>query len=190
MANNGGRIITGPLAHNSDPRRSSPPLAAEAESAGTSSAVFVFLPGATMERELRARLRAVRDKIDSPKTLFILKNALLTELELYGAESGSSLKRGCKTQYSGSGAIFVECLLSDAQFREKVVDMLISTTPDVWDQNWNSVWNKDADPLYSERQQTILRRRSLITFWTNEWKTIPDEQVESAINVARALPRK
>jgi hypothetical protein len=191
MENNGdGRVAAGFMhmgqaADRPPPKSSRVIEAQEGEDASQSRVVSVFLSSSTIEKDLNARLRNLRNYIDSPKSLLILKNAFLTELEVYGTQP---LQK--KSAKSVCDAKFVVCMLSDVAFREKIVDMLISTTPAIWDESWNHSWSKDAEPIYTEKQQRILRRRSLINFWTKELDSLPAEQVRHAIQIASVFAKE
>lgn len=177
MANNDGRRIATTRPSSQKPSS----LSGIEEDVESPTPVLDFLPQALLERELRFQLRKIRERIDSPKTLLILRNATLTLLELNDAKL---FKEGKMPRLDAASLV---SLLSDSEFREMILGRLVSTTPDYWDENWNHAWTKDADPLYSERQQRIMTRRSLISFWRNEWSTLPSEQVEQAMQVAKSL---
>lgn len=180
MAYNGGRVIepTGKIAPV--PSKGMSGVAVEEEE----SEIFIGLDlpsQALIEKELQTQLRMIREKIDSPKALLIIRNAALTLLELN--------KAGLFEQKSAQklDLTLVKALLSDPQFRQTTVERLIATTPNFWDHNWEQAWTKDAEPLYSERQQRIVRRRSLISFWTKEWQALPRDQLEHAVQVVGSV---
>ena len=118
-----------------------------------------------IEAKLESTMKELRDVIDSPKSLLIAKNAVLTLLEVEGSADFQT--------------IFL--LVKDKKYREGIVDKLESETPNYWDQKWNEAWSKEIEPLYSVAQQVIVRRRSLINFWTKEWNTLPEDEVRRIV---------
>jgi hypothetical protein len=121
------------------------------------------LPGdEEIEKKLELQMQSLRSAIDSPKTLLIVRNAALTLFEVDGEVTQQ--------------AIFL--LVTDKDYRKGIVDSLISETPNYWDDSWNAAWTKEIEPLYSNRQQRIARRRSLISFWTKEWDSLPEDQTK------------
>lgn len=125
---------------------------------------------AEIEKKLQTNLRRFRDRIDSPKTLLIIRNAVLTLLEV-GDEVEDQM---------------LSYLLADKDYRDGVVNRLSSQTPEYWDESWSKAWVKEIEPLYSKAQQRIARRRSLLSFWTKEWDTLPAEQVKHALEALLA----
>lgn len=105
--------------------------------------------------------------VDSPQTLQILRNTLL--LALFASEKGND------TTDINSRSVTCAVLLSDDLFRTDTINALNKDTAAIWSDEWNSAWRKDAEPLYSRTQQYMSMRASLITFWTREWNTIPEE---------------
>ena len=130
----------------------------------TSELRYSIPADAEIEAKLQAHLGALGDKVDSPKTLLILRNSVLMLLEVGDEVDNQSLI----------------LLIADREYRKGVVNRLTTNTPNYWDQTWNSSWTKEIEPLYSRAQQRITRRRSLISFWTKEWDTLPPEQVRHA----------
>jgi hypothetical protein len=124
-----------------------------------------------IQRQLSPVLRLFESNVDSPRALLILRNSALTLLEV---KEGFELER-----------MFV--LLADSEYRLGVVNRLINETPKYWDPAWYEAWGKDGEPLYSKRQQAIARRRSLINFWTEEWKEISEHEIRHAIEVLQSL---
>ena len=125
---------------------------------------------AEIEIKLQANLRPLSDRIDTPKTLLIFRNAVLTLLEVGDQVDEQELL----------------LLVLDKEYRQGIVNRLVSSTPDYWDQSWNAAWTKEIEPLYSRMQQRIARRRSLISFWTKEWDSLPAEQVRHAAEALSA----
>jgi hypothetical protein len=105
-------------------------------------------------------MRLFQDIIDSPKTLLIVRNAILTLLET----SEEEVNRDTVGQ-----------LLRDNNYRAQVVGKLKDQTPDYWSEQWDVSWHKDKEPLLSAGQERITRRASLIEFWTEEWGTISED---------------
>ena len=126
---------------------------------------------AEIERKLESALSGLRLLVDSPKALLIMRNAALTLLEVHGTVGPERML----------------LLVADPEFRAGVVNLLVRDTPKYWDETWNAVWHKDAEPLYSVRQQRIARRRSLIAFWTKEWSELPEEEVAHVGRILAAL---
>jgi hypothetical protein len=112
---------------------------------------------AELNRELSTAMDSLIDAIDSPRTHLILRNAVLTLLELPGEDF--SIRK-------------VYELLTDDRFRSSVISRLGETTPPCWSEEWSLLWRKDADPLLSISQQRIVRLTGLLTFWTKEWGEI------------------
>jgi hypothetical protein len=179
MAYNVGRIREANVKIAPSLSRGTSGVVSEQESAD--APVFDLPPQALIEKELQDELRKVREEIDSPRALLIIRNAALTLLELSEIKTAGQL-RPCNLDWNS-----VKSLLSNSQYRQTIVDRLISTSPNFWDENWDHVWSKDAEPLYSEQQQRIVRRRSLISFWTREWQTLPKDQIEHAVLVITSL---
>lgn len=125
---------------------------------------------AEIEKNLQEHLHPLSERIDSPKTLLIFRNAVLTLLEIGEQVDEQELL----------------LLLVDKEYRQGIVDRLGSSTPKYWDQTWNAAWVKEIEPLYSRMQQKIARRRSLISFWTKEWDSLPADQVKHAAEVLSA----
>jgi hypothetical protein len=180
MANNVGRIIetAGKIASPASSRGTS---ASVVEQESETPPILDLPPQALIESELQTQLHKISENIDSPKALLIIRNAALTvlelnELKLVGQEDNRSLDLSSLLS-----------LLTNSEYRQRIVERLISTTPNFWDESWDQAWSKDAEPLYSERQQRIVRRRSLISFWTKEWQSLPKEQVEHAIQVVDSI---
>lgn len=118
-----------------------------------------------IETKFESSMQRLSTAIDSPKTLLIARNVLLTLLEVEGKVDERLM-------------LF---LLKDKEYRQGIVTRLASDTPDFWDEAWKQAWKKQIDPLYSSEQQRIVRRRSLISFWTKEWDTLPKDQVKHVI---------
>lgn len=129
-----------------------------------------------LERDIDTRLRqfmeALANIVDSPKALLILRNAALTLLEL--PEHTLDVEKVCE-------------LLTDDQVRAGVIKKLSEETPPYWSEQWNSLWEKDVDPLLSESQQRIVRRISLVTFWSKEWDGIPAEVRSHVAEAAKVM---
>ncbi len=102
----------------------------------------------------------MQDVIDSPKSLLIVRNAILTLLEVPG-ERFSREKVGQ--------------LLRDDNYRAELVRNLNEQTPEYWSSQWDASWRKDKEPLLSTAQEQITKRGSLIEFWTKEWPTIGED---------------
>jgi hypothetical protein len=126
---------------------------------------------AEIEKQLELRLSELGDEIFSPKALLIVRNATLTLLEVTGAANPE--------------ATFL--LVADQQYRQGIVNKLVAETPSYWDETWKAAWTKEIEPLYSRLQQRITRRRSLISFWTKEWDTLPPDQVKKVAVTLKAL---
>lgn len=133
----------------------------------------------TLEEDTDARLRqfmdALADVVDSPKTHLILRNAALTLLEL--PECTLDLEK-------------IRKLLTDAQVRASVMKELSEETPPYWSEQWNSLWRKDVEPLSSKAQQRIVRRISLLTFWSKEWDEVPAEVRSHVTDAVQALRQR
>jgi hypothetical protein len=179
MANNVGRMIEASTKTSppSPSLRGAPAVEQESET----RPVLELPPEALIEKEVQSEFRRISESVDSPKALLIIRNALLTALELNELE----LPEQGNNQTLDLSALW--SLLTNSEYRQRIVERLISTTPNFWDESWDQAWSKDAEPLYSERQQRIVRRRSLISFWTKEWQSLPKEQVEHAIQVVDSL---
>lgn len=182
MENNVGRVVEGIDLTTSPGQRPSPTqsFSAEEEPESNPSSDFNLPSENIIEKKLQYQLRPIRDRIDSPRTLLILKNAVLTLLEL-------EVKQGDSNSPEKIDGNSLLSLLSNDDFRKVTLAKLASSTPSFWDDNWDRAFAKDAEPLYSERQQRIMRRRSLIVFWTKEWDSIPKEKIEKAIEIATSL---
>jgi hypothetical protein len=180
MANNLGRIIE--TSSKISPPTSSRGISAPLVEQESEASPVPDLPSQPLiEKELRTQFHKISENIDSPKALLIIRNAALTvlelnELKLVGQENKRSLDLSSLLS-----------LLTNSEYRQRIVERLISTTPNFWDESWDQAWSKDAEPLYSERQQRIVRRRSLISFWTKEWQSLPKEQVEHAVQIVDSL---
>ncbi len=117
-------------------------------------------------------VRAVSNAIDTPRALLIVRDAALTLVEVREEISYERLL----------------LLLADKEYRQGIVTRLVNTTPNYWDSSWNAAWKeKDAEPLYSEQQQRIARRRSLISFWTKEFDTLPTDQLNHVNEVLHSF---
>lgn len=121
----------------------------------------VSLSEEEMNEKLRIHVSSLGDIIDSPKELLILRNIILTLLEL--PEHQFDLRRALE-------------LATDVEEQARAIQSLKQETPQYWSADWNSIWKKDADPLLSFSQQEATSRARLVTFWESEWNTIPIEQ--------------
>jgi RNA polymerase-interacting CarD/CdnL/TRCF family regulator len=117
-------------------------------------------------------LDVVADAVDSPKFLLIIRNAVHTLLETPGQD------------FSWKS---VHELLSDEKFRSNVVSKLKEVTPDLWREEWDKMWKVEEDPLFSKAQQRIVKRQSLIVFWTEEWDTLPTKEKMHVAEVVSML---
>ena len=78
--------------------------------------------------------------------------------------------------------------LSDDEFRLRYIEQLEKKIPEYWSEEWNSCWTKELDPLSSKAQQEIVRRRSIVAFWRNEWKAMMSESSRQIVQrLAREL---
>ncbi|HZW56613.1 MAG TPA: hypothetical protein VFF30_10015 [Nitrososphaerales archaeon] len=111
--------------------------------------------------------------IDSPRTLLVMRNAIQILSE---ADENVDIER-----------IFL--VIADREYRRGIIGKIEAGTPNYWDESWNAEWRKDADPLYSNSQQRIARRRGLVHFWTKEWDTFPEDYVKSVARSLQALVR-
>jgi hypothetical protein len=120
---------------------------------------------------LHSIMTSLEDLVDSPKALLVLRNATLTLLEA-GEEFTYS-----KLYY----------LLSYDEYRKTVTNRLRQATPGTWSAGWNGAWQKDAEPLLSVAQEKMVRRNGLITFWSTEWMSIPEDLKAHVLRVVSAL---
>jgi len=126
----------------------------------------------TLNQELENNLAQIRDAIDSPKTLLIMRNAVLTLLE---------------TPNQPFNWKAVHALLTQDDFRADIVNKLKQVTPKFWREEWDSLWKVDEDPLFSMAHQRIVRRYSLIVYWTEEWSHTPEKARIHAAEIAQAF---
>jgi len=126
----------------------------------------------TLNQELENHLAPIKDVIDTPRTLLIMRNAILTLLET--PDQPFSWKS-------------VHALLTQDEFRADVVNKLEGATPKFWREDWDSLWKVDEDPLFSKAQQRIVIRQSLIVYWTQEWSHTPKEERMHAAKIVEAL---
>ncbi len=120
-------------------------------------------------RKLGVIMDSLKELIDSPKTQFILRNTVLTLLEL------PDYKFDVKLAFA---------LVTDIEARREAAAKLTEMTPKPWSDTWNSSWSKDAEPNYCKLQQCSMRRLALAEFWSKEWEDIP---VETRRHVASLL---
>lgn len=126
----------------------------------------------TMNQELINHLALLRDAIDSPRILFIFRNAILTLLQLPNQPFNWH---------------DVYALLRQNEFRINVVSRLKKLTPAYWSEEWDSLWNLDVDPLFSKAQQRTVRQHSLIVYWSEEWSSIPEELRMHALKLVEGI---
>jgi hypothetical protein len=125
-----------------------------------------------LNQELKNNLAFTVDAIDAPKTLWIMRNAILTILDTPNQP------------YSWKA---VHSLITQDDFRADIVDKLKKVTPMFWREEWDSLWKVDEDPLFSKAQQRVARRHSLIVYWTEEWSQIPAKAKNHAAKIAQEL---
>ena len=125
-----------------------------------------------LNQELENNLGLIWDDIESPRTLWIMRNAILTILET--PDQSFSWKA-------------VHALLTQDDFRTDIVNKLKQVTPKFWREEWDFLWKVDEDPLFSKAQQRIVRRNSLIVFWTEEWSDTPKKAKIHAAEIIEAL---
>jgi hypothetical protein len=114
------------------------------------------------------KLRLVSDIADSPKLSQLLRNTFLALLE--SGDEDITFRNARK-------------YVSDADYRAKCLAELSKETPDYWTEEWDAAYRKEIEPLYSKAQQQIVRRRSLIKFWTKEWIESISEKEKSRLFV-------
>jgi hypothetical protein len=125
-----------------------------------------------LNQELENNLGLIWGDIESPRTLWIMRNAILTILET--PDQSFSWKA-------------VHALLTQDDFCTDIVNKLKQVTPKFWREEWDSLWKVDEDPLFSKAQQRIVRRYSLIVFWTEEWSETPKKERIYAAEIIEAL---
>lgn len=118
-----------------------------------------ILPEKEFDDELSLRMRRFEDYFDSPLTRMVIKNLFSILLESNRKCDGSELLN----------------LIDNDAYRKELLDSLRNRTPSYASEEWLSHWKIEVAPLYSSDHQRILRLSSLITFWTIEWQTIPEE---------------
>jgi hypothetical protein len=123
-----------------------------------SSSESLLLSEKEINEKLRKHLSSLGDIVYSPQEQLILRNIILTLLEL--PEHQFKLEKACD-------------LASEDQAQARAVELLKQETPQYWSSDWNLLWKKDADPLLSFSQQRATSRARLVTFWESEWNTIP-----------------
>jgi hypothetical protein len=156
MANNGGRTAV---------------VEEPAERSETDSSVLL-LAEEELNNVLGQHLRSLSDIVDSPRQQLILRNIILTLLEL--PEHEFTIEKA-------------HALATQDQTRTEVIEKLKEGTPQYWSNDWNQLWKKDADPLLSMSQQRIASRTKLITFWSGEWATIPPEARDHVANALKGI---
>ncbi len=114
-----------------------------------------------LNQDMLSHLEVVKDAVDSPKFLLIIRNAVHTLLETPNQDFT------WKAVYA---------LLTDEKFRANIIDRLKGATPKFWRDEWDNLWKVDEDPLFSKAQQRIVKRQSLVVFWTEEWDTLPKKE--------------
>jgi hypothetical protein len=139
---------------------------------GINSNSFFKQSSEQLNQEMLDHLDVVADAVDSPKFLLIIRNAVHTLLETPGQD------------FSWKS---VHELLSDEKFRSNVVSKLKEVTPDLWREEWDKMWKVEEDPLFSKAQQRIVKRQSLIVFWTEEWDTLPTKEKMHVAEVVSML---
>ena len=113
--------------------------------------------------------------IDSPLVQLILRNIVLTLLEL--PEHEFTIGKAY-------------ALVTEEQARIDSIFQLTKGTPQYWSKDWDLLWKKDADPLLSKSQQRAASRIRLATFWSTEWMTMPSETRTHVVNLLRSLMRR
>ena len=109
--------------------------------------------------------------IDCPRDQLILRNAIMTLLELP------------EHKFSVGG---VYSLLTKEEVRASAARKLSEGIPGYWSKDWDLLWKKDVDPLMSVEQQQITSRTRLVNFWSKEWAYMPSEIVD---HLATALKK-
>lgn len=139
---------------------------------GINSIPFFKQSNEQLNQEMLDHLDVVADAVDSPKFLLIIRNAVHTLLET--PDQDFSWKA-------------VHDLLTDEKFRSNVVGKLKEVTPKFWRDEWDKLWEINEDPLFSKAQQRIVKRQSLIVFWTEEWDTLPKKEKVHVAEVVSIL---
>lgn len=161
MENNEGRgKTTATTAIEKDDRKEATAVSSSSES--------VILSEKELNERVHRDLMSLGDIIDSPQEQLILRNIILTLLEL---TEEFTIKRAYD-------------LVSEDQAKGRVIELLSQGTPQYWSSDWNLLWKKDEEPLLSFSQQRATSRARLVTFWQSEWTTI---SLEIRNHVAGAL---
>lgn len=126
----------------------------------------------TLEQEAKRTLALVSDSIDSPKVFYALRNAVLTLLQI-------------PDQPFNWGNVYT--LFTQDAYRASIIKRLKELTPAFWSEQWDSLWTVEVDPLFAMRQQYIVRRQSLIVYWSEEWEQIPEEVKTHAVDIVKGL---
>jgi hypothetical protein len=113
----------------------------------------------SLSHQLKEHMRSFQDIVASPKSLLIVRSAILTLLE--AREEVSRDKVGQ--------------LLRDESYRAEALRKVKEQTPEYWSEQWNSSWRNDKEPLLSATQEQITRRAGLLEFWNKEWETISED---------------
>jgi hypothetical protein len=131
-----------------------------------SSNPSVTTPSLASDRQinkmLQKHLNLLQDIIDFPQEQLIMRNSILTLLEL--PDQKCSIEK-------------IHELLTKPEARAAVIEKLRDTTPQYWSSEWDLFLKqkKDSDPLLSLQQQRVSSRIRLINFWTSEWDSIPSQ---------------
>jgi len=125
-----------------------------------------------LNEDLLDHLAVVRNAVDSPSLLLIMRNAILTLLE---------------TPNQSFNWKAIHALLTDDEFRGRVVNKLKQATPTFWIEGWDELCKIDENPVSSKAQPRIVKRHSLIVYWTEEWKAIPKNERNRAAQIIESL---
>ncbi len=124
-----------------------------------------------LDTRAKEYLKQVQDLVNSPNTQLVLRNSILTLLEVEDRDfTLDSVLR----------------LLTDDNYRGDIVRRLKKKTPEYWSEKWNSSWNKDLPPIMSRVQEQISKRNSLIAFWTDEYETLALDMKAVAVQVFKS----
>lgn len=126
---------------------------------------------AEVQAPLHRFMAKLTDETSSPRVQLMLKNAVLTLLELHEEPSFDKAYE----------------LVANPNARSNAAERLSAETPRFWSNKWDSLWRKDEDPLLSDAQQRMARRIGLQTFWAKEYDDLPPEIRAQAANALKMM---
>ncbi len=125
-----------------------------------------------LNQDLIDHLSVIENSINSPRLMSIMRNAILTLLE---------------TPNQAFSWKAVRTLLTDDEFRGSVVKRLKQVTPTFWLEGWNDLCKESENPSLSRGQPRIVKRHSLIVYWTEEWDAVPQKERIRTAQLIEAL---